>query len=95
MRRVLLTLSVLITLSASALAETVKVTVNGMVCAFCATAIEKTFKKEKAVDTVKIDLPKKLVTVKTKPGTTISDAKIHEVINYAGYTHTSIVRDSR
>ena len=95
MRRVLLTLTVLVTLSAPALAETVKVTVNGMVCAFCATSIEKTFKKEKQVESVKIDLPKKLVTIQTKRGTTISDAKIHEVINYAGYTHTSIVREPR
>jgi copper chaperone CopZ len=95
MDRILLTLTVLVTLSASALAETVKVTVNGMVCAFCATAIEKTFKKEPQVETVYIDLPKKLVTIKTKPGTTISDAKIHDVISYAGYTHTNIVRAGR
>ena len=95
MRLTLLTLTTLISLSASALAETVRVTVNGMVCAFCATSIEKTFKKEPQVATVEIDLKKKLVTIMTKRGTTISDAKIHEVINYAGYTHTSIVREPR
>jgi len=33
---------------------------------------------------VKIDLGKKLVTLKTKPGETITDAKIAEVINYSG-----------
>ena len=93
MRRNLLTLTVLFTLSASALAETVHVTVNGMVCAFCATSIEKTFKKEPQVEAVKIDLKKKLVTIQTKPGTKLTDAKIHEVINYAGYSHTSIVRE--
>jgi copper chaperone CopZ len=95
MRHILLTLTILVTVSGSATAETLKVIVNGMVCAFCATSIEKTFKKERQVDSVKIDLSKKLVTIKTKPGTTITDAKIHEVINYAGYSHTSIVREQR
>jgi copper chaperone CopZ len=95
MRHILLTLTVLVSLSGSALAETVRATVNGMVCAFCATAIEKTFRKQPEVDTVKIDLSKKLVTIKTKRGKTISDAQVFEVINYSGYTLKSIAREPR
>ena len=95
MRNILLTLAILAALSNSALAETVKATVNGMVCAFCATGIEKKFKTNAEVDTVKIDLAKKLVTIKTKPGQTISDAKITEVIKYAGYSVENIVREKK
>jgi copper chaperone CopZ len=95
MRNILLTLAVLVALSASALAETVKATVHGMVCAFCATGIEKKLKTNPEVATVKIDLAKKLVTVKTKPGQTISDAKIAEVIKYAGYSVENIIREKK
>ena len=66
-----------------------------MVCAFCATGIEKKFRAKPEVDTVKVDLPKKLVTIKTKPGQTISDATVTQVINYAGYSVKSIVREKR
>ena len=70
MRRSLLTLVILAGLSGSAFAETITTTVNGMVCAFCATGIEKTFRKQPEVATVKLDLHKKLVTITTRPGKT-------------------------
>lgn len=95
MRHILLALTILVALSSLALAETIKATVNGMVCAFCATGIEKTFKKQSEVNTVQVDLPKKLVTINIKPGQTLSDAKITEVIKYAGYSVKSIVREKR
>jgi len=93
MRHILLTLVVLVGLSGSALAETIKTTVNGMVCAFCATGIEKTFRKQPEVATVTVDLPTKLVTITTKPGKTLSDAKIKEVVTYSGYGMGKIVRE--
>jgi copper chaperone CopZ len=92
MRRSLLTLVILAGLSGLAFAETIATTVNGMVCAFCATGIEKTFRKQPEVTTVNINLPKKLVTITTKPGKTLSDAKIKEVVTYSGYTMGKIVR---
>ena len=93
MRHKLLTLVILAGLSGSAFAETIKTTVNGMVCAFCATGIEKTFRKQSEVATVKVDLPTKVVTITTKPGKTLSDAKIKEVVTYSGYTMGNIVRE--
>jgi mercuric ion binding protein len=93
MRDLVLTLIILAGLSSSALADTIKTTVNGMVCAFCATGIEKTFRKQPDVATVKVDLPSKLVTITTKPGKTLSDAKIKEVVTYSGYTMGKIVRE--
>lgn len=95
MRKILLTLVILTGLSGSALGETIHTTVHGMVCAFCATGIEKTFRKQPEVASVKVDLPKKLVTITTKPGKTLSDAKIKEVVSYSGYTLDNIVREKK
>ena len=93
MRKTLITLVLLVGLSGSAWAETITTTVNGMVCAFCATGIEKTFRKQPEVATVKVDLPKKRVVITTKPGKTLSDAKIKEVVTYSGYSMGNIVRE--
>jgi mercuric ion binding protein len=92
MRRTLLTIVILAALSGSAWAETITTTVNGMVCAFCATGIEKTFRKQPEVATVKVDLPRKRVVITTKPGQTLSDVKIKEVVTYSGYTMGPISR---
>ena len=93
MRRILLTLTIPMALSGSILAETITTTVNGMVCAFCATGIEKTFRKQPEVATVKVDLPKKRVVITTKPGKTLSDGKIKEVVTYSGYSMGKIIRE--
>ena len=93
MQRILLTFVILAALAGSAPAETIHTTVNGMVCAFCATGIEKTFRKQPEVATVKVDLHSKLVTITTKPGKTVSDAKIKEIVTYSGYTMGKIVRE--
>jgi copper chaperone CopZ len=92
MNRILLTIVVVVGISGSVFAETITTTVNGMVCAFCATGIEKTFRKQPEVATVHVDLPSKTVTIRTKPGKTLSDAKIKEVVTYSGYTMAKIVR---
>jgi copper chaperone CopZ len=92
MRRILLTLVILAALPSAAWAETITTTVNGMVCAFCATGIAKTFRKQPEVATVKVDLPKKRVVITTKRGSTLSDAKIKEVVTYSGYTMAKIER---
>jgi copper chaperone CopZ len=92
MSKIVLTLIVLASLASSAWAETITTTVNGMVCAFCATGIEKTFRKQPEVASVKVDLPKKQVVIKTKPGQTVSDTKIKEVVTYSGYTMGQIRR---
>jgi len=92
MRKTLVTLIILIGLASSACAETITATVDGMVCAFCATGIEKTFRKQPEVATVKVDLPQKRVVVTTKPGKTLSDNKIKEVVTYSGYKMGEIIR---
>ena len=88
----IITLAALLTASNVAHAETILASVNGMVCAFCATGIEKSFQKQAAVDTVKVDLEKKLVTLNTKPDKTMDDAVIKKVIADAGYAVVKIER---
>jgi copper chaperone CopZ len=79
-------------LSFTARAETILASVNGMVCAFCATGIEKTFQKQDAVEKVEVDLEKQLVTVSTKGNATIDDATVKRLIEGAGYEVTAIKR---
>jgi copper chaperone CopZ len=90
--RYYLTIIIGLSLSATACADTIKATVNGMVCGFCATGIEKTFKAQPEVKAVTVDLQKRLVTVATKDGQTIDDAKLRKLIGNAGYSVVSIDR---
>jgi mercuric ion binding protein len=90
--RFYLTIIISLSLSAAVCADTIKATVNGMVCGFCATGIEKTFKAQSEVKTVTVDLQRKLVTVATKQGQTIDDAKLRKLIGNAGYSVVSIDR---
>jgi copper chaperone CopZ len=91
MRKYLLTIVIIFGLTAAVPADTIKATVNGMVCGFCATGIEKTFKAQPEVKTVDVDLENKLVTIQTKQGHTLDDAKIKKLLGNAGY---SVVRVS-
>jgi len=90
--RYYLTIIVSLSLSATACADTIRATVNGMVCGFCATGIEKTFKAQPEVKSVTVDLQKRLVTVATKEGQAIDDARLRKLIGNAGYSVVSIDR---
>ena len=92
MKKYLLTIIITIGLSAVASAETIRATVNGMVCGFCATAIEKTFRKEPQVKTVNVDLNNRLVTVTTKEGQALDDGKITHLLKNSGYSVVKIDR---
>jgi cation transport ATPase len=92
MHKYLLSLLITFGLTAAVSAETIRATVNGMVCAFCATAIEKTFKRQGEVKAVNVNLENKVVTVETKTGQTIDDAKFKKLMANTGY---SVVRIDR
>ena len=91
MKKYLLTIIFILGLTAAVSSDTIKATVNGMVCGFCATGIEKTFKAQPEVKTVDVDLENKLVTIHTKQGQTLDDAKLKKLLGNAGY---SVVRVS-
>jgi copper chaperone CopZ len=78
--------SALIVAASSAMAaEVAKVTVNGMVCAFCAQGIEKTLSKMPEAKSVYVNLEKKLVAVEPKDGMKLDLKKISAGITDAGY----------
>ena len=91
MRKFLLA-TAMVLFSQTASAETISAKVDGLVCSFCATGIEKTFKAQSAVDHVKVDLDSKLVTVDTKPGQNLDDTTITKLITDAGYSVVGIDR---
>ncbi len=93
MRKFLMITMLLATMSGSAYAKTIKASVNGLVCSFCATGVEKTFKKQPAVEDVKVDLDAKLVTIHTKQGETLDDETITKLVKDAGYSVTGITRE--
>lgn len=90
--RILLATLLFITSTAAARAETITATIKGMVCAFCATGIERTFTKQAAVKDVKVDLDSKLLTLHTKDGQTIDDVTIKTLVTNAGYSVAEIKR---
>lgn len=66
-------------------ATSVKATVNGMVCAFCAQGIEKRLSKLPATQAVYVDLKNKLVAVEAREGQTLDERTIRAEIGDAGY----------
>jgi len=62
-----------------------KATVNGMVCAFCAQGIEKRVSKMSATKAVYVDLKKRTVVVEPKDGMTLDQKAIIEEVKDAGY----------
>lgn len=69
MQRSLLSAALLL-IATMATAGTSELTVNGLVCGFCAQGIEKALRKNPATADVIVSLDKRLVAVATKPGWT-------------------------
>jgi periplasmic mercuric ion binding protein len=68
----------------------VKFSVNGMVCAFCAQGIEKRLTKMPETGPLYINLAQKVVAVQAKPGKAIDVAKVRAEIADAGYDVTAV-----
>jgi copper chaperone CopZ len=76
-------------------AATIEMTVNGLVCGFCAQGIEKTLRKNPATEDVVVSLGHRLVAVATKPGTDIGDDVLRRALTNAGYDVKAIARTER
>lgn len=87
--------AVLMFTSLGVFAKGATVKVNGMVCSFCSTSIEKKFKEKSEVGDVKVDLDTKIVTLKFKDDKALTDEQITDVIKKSGYTVVSIARDDK
>ncbi len=90
MRRFLGWAAMSLMLATPAMAETLHVGVDGLVCAFCAAGLKKSFGKEANVASVDVDLEQKLVTIATRSGQTLDDATVTRIITDAGYKVTNI-----
>ena len=73
-------------------ARSIKADVNGLVCSFCAAAIEKRLKKLDATKAVYVDLTKKVVAVELKDGKDLTPERVAEEIKDSGYDVVSIGR---
>ena len=92
-RIVLLLLSLLA--ASGVQAATIELTVNGLVCGFCAQGIEKTLRRNAATDDVFVSLENRLVAVATKPDTDIADDVLRKALQDAGYDVKGIARTDR
>ncbi len=73
---------------------TIKVDIYGLVCDFCARALEKVFSKEDAVEGIDVDLDTKVVTIHLNAEYSLSDNVIKQYIIDAGYNVEEIHRGS-
>ncbi len=88
--RSLATISALSFCSVAALAQSatpssLKLQVNGMVCAFCAQGIEKRLKAMPQTGELFIDLRNKVVAIEPRPGQTLDAQRVASEVREAGY----------
>lgn len=88
-----LILASLMLLSFPAQAKTAYADVNGLVCDFCAQALEKVFSKKTEVENITVNLDEKVVTINFKEGQNLDDETLKEMINDSGYAVTEIRRE--
>lgn len=79
----------LMAISQASLAS-MKVTVNGMVCSFCAQGIEKSLLKLDGTQAVLVDLKNKVVVVEAKEGKTLNEKEVRQEIIDSGYDVTKV-----
>ena len=72
----------------------IDVATNGMVCDFCAQAIEKVFMKREEVQGIIVDLNNQRVVIYLKNNLSIQDTEIVKLFEDAGYSVDKIDRTS-
>ena len=75
--------------------STVYAYVNGLVCDFCARALEMTIGKQDSVKTIKVDLKDKVITINFNDNQRLEDSVISQLINDAGYTVREITDEKK
>lgn len=69
--------------------------INGLVCDFCAQALQKVFSREPKVQAIKVDLTTKILTLRLKPDEDMDDQTLKNLVKKAGYTVEKISRKTR
>ena len=70
--------------------DRINVQVNGLVCDFCARALEKVVGKRKDVAGIDVDLDNGKVGIAMQPGKTLDDATVKKLITNSGYNVVAI-----
>ena len=73
--------------------QILKISVNGLVCDFCARSIEKLFRKKESVESINVDLENMLITIYWKKGKNINNIIVTQLIKDSGYDVTEINRE--
>ena len=73
--------------------QILKISVNGLVCDFCARSIEKLFRKKESVESINVDLENMLITIYLKKGKNINNTTVTKLIKDSGYDVTEINRE--
>jgi periplasmic mercuric ion binding protein len=93
MKKLLLASLVSITLFSGATfaaTQTIKATVNGMVCAFCAQGIDKKMRALSQTKDVYVNLKQRIVAIELKDGQTLANETVKDLIKDAGYDVSAI-----
>jgi mercuric ion binding protein len=85
MKQLILAVAMALAAAPSLAATSLRATVNGMVCPFCAQGIEKRLSKMDAAQAVFVDLKAKTVAVEAKEGAKLDENAIRAEIKDAGY----------
>jgi len=85
MNKLIISLALALAALPAVATTSIKATVNGMVCAFCAQGIEKRISSMPATKAVYVDLKKKTVAIEAKDGQSLDDKAITAEITDAGY----------
>lgn len=64
----------------------IELNILGIVCDFCARSLEKTFKKQKEVKKIELDMNTNLLTIYLKKDMSIDDRRLHKLVKDAGFT---------
>jgi copper chaperone CopZ len=70
----------------------VHISVNGLVCEFCARALEKLFGNKEEVKAIDVNLNDKVITINFNEGQTLDDEIITQLITDSGYNVETIHR---
>lgn len=73
-------------------AQRVDIQVNGLVCDFCARALEKVFHKRKEVNRIDVNLSDKQIVVEMNPSAQIENQELKRLITDSGYSVVKIQR---
>ena len=80
---------------AAPVSNRIDVTINGMVCSFCAQGIERNLRRLPGVQGVTVDLSQHRVAIILRPDGAVEDAQIRQVIRDSGFDVREITHGAR